>query len=367
MPFYTFRLDQFQIVNPRSGGPFGGTDTDTASLTLKVGNQIFGTLLRSMGGVQQGWHPVGIEFPNISIDDPQTMIFLNFVIVNAGNANPDNLKPALANAGSVLAGADPPFDVFLTPDLPPEVGLLNTAGIAAFDVLAGLLGVDCDGTVVKHQICGSRSSFDNTFAAGTRTVTRTIAMPGDPSPVGCGDTSLYKVTLTWIRTDDQPVRGSDPDSTFLILSRASGLVLDIPDASNNPGVQIQQFPENGGGNQKWKLVPVQGNYWNTQSVSSGLVLDVEHSSGDNHARILQWPNNGGRNQQWEFDLVQDPLGAVDTTFLDAPLTNFSYFKVRCRNSGKVMDVPSSQSNPNILIQQYDDNNGFNQHWQLIRV
>ena len=227
--------------------------------------------------------------------------------MNAGNANPDNLKQALANAGSTLAGMGPPFDMFLTPDLPPQVGLLNTVGIAAFELLAGLLGVDCDGTVVKHQVCGSRSSFDNKFAAGARSVTQTIAMPGDPSPIGCGDTSLYKVTLTWIRTDDQPVRGPDPGSTFLILSRASGLVLDIPDATNNPGIQIQQFPENGGGNQKWKLVAVPGNYWNIQSLSSGLVLDVEHSSNDNHARILQWPNNGGRNQQWEFDLVQDPL------------------------------------------------------------
>src|SRR5262249_29202810 len=117
----------------------------------------------------------------------------------------------------------------------------------AFNFLAGLLGVGCDGIVVKQQVCGLRSDFDNKFAAGTRTVTQTLAQPGDPSPRFCGDNSLYKVTLTYIRTDDQPVRGTDPDSKFLIMSRASGLVLDIPDASSRPGVQIQQFPEKGGG------------------------------------------------------------------------------------------------------------------------
>jgi hypothetical protein len=365
---YTFRLTQFEIVNPRSGFPvFGGTDTATVWLTLVSAGRAYGTLLRSMGDVQKGWHPVGLDFPNIEIPDPQDFVFLNFGIVNAGHANPDDLKAALANAGTALAGAGPPFDMFLTPDLPPQVGLLNTAGIAAFDLLAGLVGADCDGTVVRHQICGTRGGFDAKFGPGIRSVTQTMAQQGDPSPRGCGDTSLYRVTLTFIRTDDQPVRGPDPDSTFLIMSRASGLVLDIPDASNDPGVQVQQYPENGGDNQKWRLEPVGDNSWKIRSVSSGLVLDVEHASGDNHARVIQWPDTGGRNQQWGFDLVQDPLDAADTRSLLAPLNNFSYFKVRSRNSGKVMDVPASNSAPQTLVQQYDDNNGFNQDWQLIRV
>jgi len=83
---YTFRLDQFQILNPRSGGVFGGTDTDYVSLTLKVGDRLFGTLVKSMGDVQQGWHPVGLEFANVSIDDARAPVCLNFLIANAGNA-----------------------------------------------------------------------------------------------------------------------------------------------------------------------------------------------------------------------------------------------------------------------------------------
>jgi hypothetical protein len=46
------------------------------SLGLRVGDQFFGTLLRSIGDVQHGWHPVEIGFPNISIDDPQARISL---------------------------------------------------------------------------------------------------------------------------------------------------------------------------------------------------------------------------------------------------------------------------------------------------
>ncbi len=364
---YTFRLDQFQIVTPRSGGVFGGTDTDFASLTLKVGNRLFGTLTKPMGDVQQGWHPVGLEFANIPIDDPQTPICLNFLITNAGHAG-NIIEARLAAAGDDLTGAALGGNV-LGVALPPEVAILLAAGVQSFDLLLDILGADCDGLVASGQVEAPRGDFDNQFAAGVYSFTRTVAFPGMLSPQGCGDNSLYKVTMTFIRTDDQPVLGPDPDSTFVIMNRSSGLVLDIPDASNNPGIQIQQFPENGGDNQKWRLVPVGGNWWITkiQSVSSGLILDVEHASNDNHARILQWPDNGGRNQQWEFALVGDD-GAVNEGFLHLPVgPKTTFFKIRSRNSGKVLDVPASRSDANTLIQQFDDNNGFNQHWQLIRV
>jgi hypothetical protein len=175
--------------------------------------------------------------------------------------------------------------------------------------------------------------------------------------------------MTFIRTDGQPVLGPDPDSTFVIMNRSSGLVLDIPGASNKEGIQIQQFPENGGDNQKWKLVPVGGNWWVTkiQSVSSGLVLDVEHASNDNHVRILQWPDNGGLNQRWEFVEVRD-AGAANEGFLHLPIGPKNvFFKIRSQKSVKVLDVPAASSDANTLIQQFDDNNGFNQHWQLISV
>ncbi len=261
--------------------------------------------------------------------------------------------------------------MFLTPDLPLQVGILNAEGVAAFDFLAGLLGggVNCDGTVARQQIVGTRGAFDAKFPPGVRSVTQTITQPGDPSPGGCGENSLYRVTLTYIRTDGQPVRGPDPDSTFLIMNRGSGLVLDIPDASNAPGVRVQQYPENGGDNQKWRLEPVDDNrnWWRIRSVSSGLVLDVENASHDNNAHVNQFPDHGGPNQQWEFLPVGDGGGVIEG-FLQQPLgPRNTFFEIASRESGKVLDVPASTSAPQTPIQQYDANNGYNQAWQLIRV
>jgi hypothetical protein len=366
---YTFRLDQFQIVSPRSGGVLGGTDTDFVSLTLKVGDRLFGTLTKPMGDVQEGWHPVGLEFANIYIDDAQTPICLNFLITNAGNAG-DLIQARLAAAGDDLTGAALGGNV-LGVALQPEAAILLAAEVQSFDLLLNILGRSCDGLVASAQVEAPRSDFDNQFAAGLHSLTGTVAFPGMLSQQGCGGNSLYNVTMTFLRTDDLAVTGPDPNSTFVIMNRSSGLVLDIPNAAINPGIQIQQFPENGGDNQKWRLVPVPGdnNWWITkiQSVSSGLVLDVEHSSNDNHARVLQWPDHGGRNQQWEFDLGQED-GAVNEGFLHFPAgPKTTFFKIRNRNSGKVLDVPASKSEANTLIQQYDDNNGFNQHWQLIRA
>jgi hypothetical protein len=38
-----------------------------------------------------------------------------------------------------------------------------------------------------------------------------------------------------------------------ILNRNSGLVLDVPGLSVNPGVLIQQYPINRGPNQQWQM------------------------------------------------------------------------------------------------------------------
>jgi hypothetical protein len=364
---YTFGLDQFQIVNPRSGGLFSGTDTDFVSLTLKVGDRLFGTLTKAMGDVQQGYHPVGLVFPNIPIDNPQVPICLNFLITNAGH-NGNIIEERLSAAGDDLTGAVLGGTV-LGVAIPPEAAIMLALELQTFNALLALLGADCDGLVASGQIEGLRSDFDNQFAAGVHTYTRTVAFPGMPSPSGCGDNSLYKVTMTFMRIDDRPVIAPDPNSTFVIMNRSSGLVLDIPDASASAGIQVQQYPENGGDNQKWRFVPSSRdpNFFKIKSVSSGLLLDVEHSSQDNHARVLQWPDNEGANQHWAFDLFGADA-ADNEGFLHLPMGEKNlFFTIRNRNSGKVLDVPDARSDANTLIQQYDNHEGYMQHWQLIRA
>jgi len=45
----------------------------------------------------------------------------------------------------------------------------------------------------------------------------------------------------------------------------------------------------------------------------------------------------------------------------------SFFKIRSRESGKVLDVDHHSADANVKIRQHDDNGGINQQWQLIAV
>jgi len=43
------------------------------------------------------------------------------------------------------------------------------------------------------------------------------------------------------------------------------------------------------------------------------------------------------------------------------------FKIASQFDGKVLDVPGFATGNGAVIQQFQDNGGVNQHWQLIRV
>jgi hypothetical protein len=170
--------------------------------------------------------------------------------------------------------------------------------------------------------------------------------------------------MTVIRTEAGDINQPDPSKAFLILSRSSGLVLDVPGLSHAAQTPIQQYPDNGGRNQHWQLVPVGGGFYKVRSLESGLILDVRGASNDDHAAVQQYPDNGGQNQHWQFVPVAGPPPDLPFPVLGGGTT---FFKIRCRKSGKVMDVPGRSADPQVQLQQYGDNGGSNQLWQLISV
>jgi hypothetical protein len=348
--FYTLRWDQFQVLETRAGQ----NDTDVAAFSLKLGDRSF-MLTKQMGDVDEGNYDVGFDFPTVGIDDPKTVFTLNHSIVNAGHNGGQvemllrqSLDEALKDLAKGSAFEGVPIDAAIL--------AVNTVLAAAF---AG-----CDGTVAADSLSVLRSDFDPLIPANGRVVTHTKDYPGSNSPDLCGDNSDYKVTLTLVRTQEGDVNHPDPNKAFIILSRSSGLVLDVPGASNVVGTPIQQYPDNGGENQHWQLIPVDGGFFQVRSRSSGLILDVEHSSGDDHARIIQWTDNGGHNQHWEFVPVDVPPPDLPFPVLGGGMT---FYKLRCRLSGKVLDVPGRSADPGTQLQQYADNGANNQLWQLISV
>lgn len=348
-PLYTFRLDQYRVTETRSPHE----DTNVIGFTLTVGGQTYTQTLPPTE-VDNGNHDVGLEFTGIRIDDPATPVTLAFSIVNAGNDS-SAIEEGLTKGVDVLIAA--------------EAGGGNPATAAALvgvDAFFATLLAGCDGAVAADSLTVARSALDVTIPPGGRVQTHTKHYPGTDSKVGCGANSDYYVTQTIIRTNVGDAHTPESGQTFIIASRSSGLVLDVTGGARIVGIPIQQYADNGTLAQHWNLLPVEGGeFFVIQSALSGLVLEVAGDSKDDHAGIQQGVGLGGYNQHWAFEAV--PVDGADLPFPVLPNSN-SFYRIRSRLSGKVLDVPSRSAEP-VKIQQYPAQPGEanNQLWQLLAL
>ncbi len=86
------------------------------------------------------------------------------------------------------------------------------------------------------------------------------------------------------------------------------------------------------------------------NVHSGKALDVVGGSTADGAAVDQWGDNGGANQQWELVSVSG-----------------GYFKIISVNSGKALDVFNASTSDGGNIDQWTDNGGANQQWSLTLI
>jgi hypothetical protein len=348
-PLYTFRLDQYRVIHTRARHE----DTNVVAFTLTVGDQTYTQKLPPTD-VDDGNHDIGLEFPGVRIDDPATPITLAFGIVNAGHDS-SAIEAALTKGVDVLIAQE------------AGAGNPGTAlALAAFDVVIGLANIDCDGAVAADSLAVERSALDATIPAGGRLQTHTKHYPGSDSGDTCGANSDYYVTQTIIRTNVGDAHTPEAGQTFIIASRSSGLVLDVTGGASAAGVPIQQYADNGTPAQHWNLIPIEGGeFFVIQSALSGLVLEVAGDSKGDHAGIQQGVDLGAYNQHWAFEAV--PVGGADLPFPVLPNSN-SFYRIRSRLSGKVLDVPSRSAEP-VKIQQYPAQTGVanNQLWQLLAL
>jgi hypothetical protein len=179
-PSYVFSLDKFHIDNTRARHE----DTDIVTFTLKVGDQT-ATQVKRMGDVNNGDHPVFLEFGPIRIDSSDAPVVFNYQIVNSGHGDEAAIVERLIAAGTSLAAK----------------GLTGPWGVLAGFVIqfvGEILFPNCDGPVAVDQIVLRAASLgDWTSATGAYTETRRY--PGSDSPWGCGSNSDYKVTWSLIR------------------------------------------------------------------------------------------------------------------------------------------------------------------------
>lgn len=86
------------------------------------------------------------------------------------------------------------------------------------------------------------------------------------------------------------------------------------------------------------------------NANSGKVLDVYGQSQTDGASVDQYSDNAGTNQQWQIKSVGD-----------------GSYKLVNVNSGKVLEVAGFSTADGGSVDQWTDNGGSNQHWNLVKL
>jgi len=198
---YTFRLVSMSITNTRSRHE----DTDTVSFTVQVGTDPSKAVgvSKKLGDLNNGDFPIGLSIGPLHVGDPNIGIAMNYLVVNAGNANWNTINKDITSAGKSLAeiGAKAATSAIgaavgatigtqIMPIVGTAIGVI--AGWLAGEI-TGLVTADCDGPVAVEQAVFKGSELWAKTAAGVYKVT--TLHPGVDSNAGCGSNSMY--SMTW--------------------------------------------------------------------------------------------------------------------------------------------------------------------------
>ncbi len=135
---------------------------------------------------------------------------------------------------------------------------------------------------------------------------------------------------------------------YQLVSRHSGMAIDIEGASTGDGARVIQRPRGSGQSQQFQFVSSGGGYYRIVARHSGKAMDIYQWNPNNGAEIRQWADLNGTNQQWT---------AVDR--------GGGYYSFVNRFSGKAMDLWEWSTADGARISQHDSAGGNNQQWQLV--
>jgi endoglucanase len=139
--------------------------------------------------------------------------------------------------------------------------------------------------------------------------------------------------------------GSLASGTYYIKNVHSGDVVDIPDFKSAQGTDLDQWPGNGGINQKWKIASLGCGLYSIKSAMDGESIDISGQSTASGAKVDQYGYWGGGNQQ--FILARDSAGS---------------YTIASINSLDPIEVPGSSTKAGTLLDQGAANGGASQQW-----
>ena len=172
---YVFALDSLSITDTRSLG----SDTNHATIQVQVDNGPIVKASKDLGDQNNGFHPIGLVLPPVTIPNGDHKLKFTFAI-NNGGTNFDIAKYASDILDGTLPGASQALS-YLFP---------------------GLFSGGCNGPVA---VLGPPFNYQpyvftpGDLLAGGAKYTNTLWFPGIDSPSGCGSNSKYHVTYSITR------------------------------------------------------------------------------------------------------------------------------------------------------------------------
>lgn len=155
---------------------------------------------------------------------------------------------------------------------------------------------------------------------------------------------------TMLHTKAQTM-GFTSNGIYSIRSKSSGRLLDIDYSwgGQADGQKLIQWDSLNGLNQQFKIVDVGDDYYTIQALHSNKLLDVEGGSRADAAALQQYRENGGDNQR--FQIVQ-----VDC-----------YYRIKAKHSQKVLDARGTGANGSPILQYAEVPGSDSQLFTFIRL
>lgn len=134
-------------------------------------------------------------------------------------------------------------------------------------------------------------------------------------------------------------------------------VLDVAGKKAANGTNIDIYTYNGGDNQKFMLTKNgDGSYQIRTHISNGnSVVEVENASQTSGANVQQWEVNGANCQNWILEPTTDPGCSMNTDVI---------YTFENAGSGLVMDITDGKMTDNTNVQQWSPNGLNCQKWTL---
>ncbi|MGN0476591.1 MAG: Ig-like domain-containing protein, partial [Ruminococcus sp.] len=100
---------------------------------------------------------------------------------------------------------------------------------------------------------------------------------------------------------------------YAIINKKSGLYLDVYNAENRPGVNVQQHTGNDSDAQKWVFKEVDSHIYQIISKCNYLFLDLENGDTTDGTNVRMWTENDTNALRWKFIPANDVLPTSPST------------------------------------------------------